>query len=161
MGFLSSLFISKEEKQQREQERKHKQELIDEVYSKIERIGKMCELLQDSMKTYEMSIAMLKQNYRHAVSLRSSQMRMKAYKELQDSLIFAEASLEAMKTFAKESKKDLLFIQEVKNNGEVDLPPLNINIEELINELNKLIDCNVEDEEVYMDIKCFCEEQLK
>ena len=144
---------------QKEMEAQKRQEALNEVQKRIARYEEFISGLEKSVKLYEDSIKLLKQNYRHAISLKSRQMRMKAYKELQDSLIFAEVSFEAMMTFAREMKSDAIFIKDTIKNEKL---PLSITSADYLIELaDKVLSFKIEDDEDYMDIKCFCEEKLQ
>ena len=144
---------------QKEMEAQKRQEALNEVQKRIARYEEFISGLEKSVKLYEDSIKLLKQNYRHAISLKSRQMRMKAYKELQDSLIFAEVSFEAMMTVAREMKSDAIFIKDTIKNEKL---PLSITSADYLIELaDKVLSLKIEDDEDYMDIKYFCEEELQ
>ena len=144
---------------QKVMEAQKRQEALIEVQKRIARYEEFISGLEKSVKLYKDSIKLLKQNYRHAISLKSRQMRMKAYKELQDSLIFAEVSFEAMMTFAREMKSDAIFIKDTIKNEKL---PLSITSADYLIELaDKVLSLKIEDDEDYMDIKYFCEEELQ
>ncbi len=132
---------------------------LEEFERRQDRLNKLMDIAEQAIKAYEMSIIILKQEYRHAISLKSSYMRSKAYKELQDKLIFAEASFEAVQIAFKEAKEELLFFKEFfKDKGNAYFYNL---VEENIAHADKVLSLRLEDEEDYMDIKYFCKEKLE
>ena len=150
----------KEKQKQKEVETQKRQDMLNEVQKRLERLTKLADVFTKGSELYNMSMNLLKQNYRHAISLRSRQMRMKAYKELQDSLIFAETSFEALIVSAREARNEAIFIKNIVEDEKLPIPIDKLNLDNLIQSLDNVLSFRIEDDEEYMDIKCFCEEKL-